>query len=47
MSSTIEVTKFPMAEKNFLVTKGAPEIVGDLLKDKPSEYNQWCKDLAT
>lgn len=32
--------------KDFLVTKGAPEVVGKLLKEKPSHYDDWSKNLA-
>ena len=46
MSSTVEVNRFSMKENYFLVSKGAPEVIGNLLKEKPSGYNKWYKDLA-
>lgn len=46
MSTIIQTTKFSLPNQYFLVTKGAPEIIGSLLSDKPKKFNDWYKDLA-
>ena len=35
MSCIVNAQKFDNSNKDFLVVKGAPEVIGDLLKDKP------------
>ncbi len=46
MSSVVFAENFMSSNRNFLVTKGAPEVIGSLLKDKPENYDKWYRDLA-
>lgn len=46
MSSIIKVKEFDTKQEDYLVVKGAPEVIGDLLLNKPKNYDKFYFELA-